>query len=123
MAINRPNLDMPENVWKAYIDLEISLNSTERVRDLYSRLLARTKHVKVWLSYAKFEEDTAGDVQRARQVYTDACSHFKTTELKEERLLVLEHWLRLEQGPLGSPEGAQGVQARLPKRVKKRRRT
>ena len=26
VAINRPNLDMPENVWKAYIDLEIALN-------------------------------------------------------------------------------------------------
>jgi crooked neck len=72
VAINRPNLDMPENVWKAYIDMEISLKSYDRVRDLYSKLLARTKHVKVWLSFAKFEEDSAKDAQKARQVYQDA---------------------------------------------------
>lgn len=29
----------------------------ERVRVLYERLLDRTKHVKVWLSYAKFEAE------------------------------------------------------------------
>jgi len=60
---------MPENVWKAYIDFEISLKAFDRVRDLYTKLLARTKHVKVWLSYAKFEEDSAQDAQRARKVY------------------------------------------------------
>jgi crooked neck len=36
----------------------------ERTRLLYERLLDRTKHVKVWLSYAKFEAEplpTAGE--------------------------------------------------------------
>ncbi len=56
IAINRPSgMDMPENVWKAYIDMEIALSEFEKVRDLYRQLLTRTKHVKVWISYAKFE--------------------------------------------------------------------
>jgi crooked neck len=46
---------MPESVWKAYIDFEISQKHFENVRSLYDRLLIITKHVKVWISYAKFE--------------------------------------------------------------------
>ena len=46
---------MPEILWKAYIDFEIEQEETDRGRDLYKRLLHRTQHVKVWLSYAQFE--------------------------------------------------------------------
>eukprot|EP00967_Tisochrysis_lutea_P104214 scaffold158010_cov23-Tisochrysis_lutea.AAC.1 len=46
---------MPEALWKAYIDFEISVRQRQRTRILYERLLDRTKHVKVWLSYASFE--------------------------------------------------------------------
>ena len=66
MAINRSGLDMPENVWKSYIDFEISVGLYDRVRDLYKRLLQRTKHVKVWLSYAKFEAENTRDAELAR---------------------------------------------------------
>lgn len=38
---------MPEVVWKAYIDFEISQEEPERVRQLYERLLEKTTHVKV----------------------------------------------------------------------------
>jgi crooked neck len=57
---------MPENVWKSFIDFEISVGLYDRVRDLYKRLLQRTKHVKVWLSYAKFEAENALDAELAR---------------------------------------------------------
>ena len=40
-------LDMPEALWKAYIDFEISSRQRQRTRILYERLLDRTKHVKV----------------------------------------------------------------------------
>lgn len=40
---------------QAYIDFEISEGEYERTRQLYERLLDRTKHLKVWISYAKFE--------------------------------------------------------------------
>ena len=42
-------------LWQAYIDFEISEGEFERTRELYERLLDRTKHLKVWISYAKFE--------------------------------------------------------------------
>lgn len=45
-------LDMPEVLWKAYIDFEFSERETERVDALYERLLEKTNHVKVWISYA-----------------------------------------------------------------------
>jgi crooked neck len=51
--------------------------------------------------------------------------HFKKNEpeLKEERLLILENWLKLEQSSIGNPIDLEKVQAKLPKRVKKRRKT
>ncbi|PRW59332.1 Crooked neck 1 [Chlorella sorokiniana] len=55
LAIAQPVLDMPEVLWKAYIDFEIGEGNREGARELYERLLQRTRHVKVWLSYAKFE--------------------------------------------------------------------
>ena len=42
---------------QSYIDFEISEGERERTRLLYERLLDRTKHVKVWMSYARFEAD------------------------------------------------------------------
>ncbi|KAL0659480.1 hypothetical protein Bca4012_080065 [Brassica carinata] len=55
LAISQPALDMPELLWKTYIDFEISEKELERTRALYERLLDRTKHYKVWVSFAKFE--------------------------------------------------------------------
>ncbi|MCD7445870.1 hypothetical protein HAX54_015595 [Datura stramonium] len=55
LAIDQPALDMPELLWKAYIDFKISEGEFERTRALYERLLNRTKHLKVWISYVKFE--------------------------------------------------------------------
>ena len=48
-------MDIPEILWKAYIDFEVEQEEWDRVRQLYERLLEKTKHLKVWLSYAKFE--------------------------------------------------------------------
>jgi hypothetical protein len=42
-------LDMPELLWKSYIDFEIANSETEKARMLYERLLERTAHVKVCL--------------------------------------------------------------------------
>jgi crooked neck len=46
-------LDMPEVIWKAYIDFEFDEREWQRVEQLYERLLERTGHVKVWISYAQ----------------------------------------------------------------------
>ena len=55
LAIAQPALDMPEALWKGYIDFEVGEGLREGARAVYERLLQRTRHVKVWLSYAKFE--------------------------------------------------------------------
>ena len=47
LAINQPRLDMPEVLWKAYIDFEVEEREFDNVRQLYRRLLQRTQHVKV----------------------------------------------------------------------------
>lgn len=53
------NMDMPELVWKSFIEFEIGENEPENVRSLYRRLLSRTNHPKVWNSFARFEFDHA----------------------------------------------------------------
>lgn len=47
LAVGQPVLDMPEVVWKAYIDFEVEQEQVANVRKLYRRLLERTHHVKV----------------------------------------------------------------------------
>jgi len=49
LAISQPRLEMPEVLWKAYIDFEMEQEEFVRTRHLYQRLLQRTKHVKVAL--------------------------------------------------------------------------
>ncbi|KAI3421444.1 uncharacterized protein J3R85_012256, partial [Psidium guajava] len=143
LAIAQPALDMPELLWKAYIDFEISEGEFQRTRELYERLLDRTKHLKVWISYAKFEatamdalnsdlsedqlqshllEQKSECIQHARRVFERAINYFRTSapELKEERAMLLEEWLNMEtsSGELGD---VGIVQPKLPKKLKKRR--
>ena len=124
IASSSLNLDLPEKLWMAYIDFEISLNEFANVRQIYARLLDKSKHLKVWVSYAKFESENARDASRARNVYQEAYTHFKTkeSELKEERLMILEQWIGFEQGPLGNSQDLEMVQQKIPKKVKKRRK-
>lgn len=107
VAISQPSLDMPEVLWKQYIDFEISVareaaadgpdeddpvsggavGCLERVRELYERLLDRTKHVKVWISYATFEATEAKavmDTERARLTAPDSSSSSSSASLSAE---------------------------------------
>ncbi|KAG9045708.1 NineTeen Complex (NTC) component [Tulasnella sp. UAMH 9824] len=94
LAISQPALDMPELLWKAYIDFEFEEGERERTRALYERLLEKSKHLKIWLAYARFEmakmgggddeeeeeednEESTVDPARARAVYERAYRHFK----------------------------------------------
>lgn len=98
IAIQQEELDMPEGVWKAYIDFEISQKHYENARSLYQRLLIITKHVKVWISYAKFEQENVKSYELANAIYEKAYQYFKSEEpeLKEERILIIESWAALE---------------------------
>lgn len=127
IAISQPALDKPENLWKAYIDYE-SIVDRERARELFERLLERTKNVKVWISYGGFEACTdKGDnvqdcIDRARRVYQRGMDYFKiyAPELKEERVMLLHNWLTSESsfGELGDTDL---VGAMMPKKIKRRR--
>eukprot|EP01111_Echinosteliopsis_oligospora_P009984 TRINITY_DN3023_c0_g1_i2.p1 TRINITY_DN3023_c0_g1~~TRINITY_DN3023_c0_g1_i2.p1 ORF type:complete len:681 (-),score=170.49 TRINITY_DN3023_c0_g1_i2:88-2130(-) len=119
MAITQPLLDMPELLWKAYIDFEISDQEYDNVRELYKRLLERTKHVKVWISLAQFEKDIE-NVEGARQAYKDAFTSLKNTELKEERLMLVESWKEFETEQ-GDPVHIAEVTKMMPKKIIRRR--
>ncbi|KAG8390551.1 hypothetical protein BUALT_Bualt01G0095200 [Buddleja alternifolia] len=134
LAIDQPALDMPELLWKAYIDLEISESEYMRTRALYERLLNRTKHLNVWISYAKFEASTMEKeglheesdyerkrkcLERARVVFERALSYYTTPELKEERAMLLEEWLNMETS-LVEVGDVDLVHVKLPKKLEKR---
>ena len=48
-----------------------------RVRALFERLLERTKHVKVWMSYALYEGGRGGGMEGARAVFQRGYAHLK----------------------------------------------
>lgn len=114
------NLDMPEVVWKTYINIEIANGEYDKVRELYGRLLTKTKHVKVWISYAKFEQEIKENI-KARAVYENSYNYFKQSGLKEERLLILENWISLEEQN-NEDEKVAELRKILPNKVKRRRK-
>ncbi|KAG7605086.1 HAT (Half-A-TPR) repeat [Arabidopsis thaliana x Arabidopsis arenosa] len=128
LAISQPALDMPELLWKRYLDFEISEGEFEKTRALYERLLDRTKHCKVWISFAKFEasasEHKEDGIKSARVIFDRANTYYKDTtpELKEERATLLEDWLNMETG-FGELGDVSVVQSKLPKKLKKRKMT
>lgn len=110
------DLDMPELVWKAYIDFEIDEAERERARHLYERLLERTGHYKVFISYALMEASTLGggegededgnevelpgepgDDERARAIFERGYKDLRARGEKEDRALLLEAWDKFEQ--------------------------
>ncbi|GAY45064.1 hypothetical protein CUMW_086630, partial [Citrus unshiu] len=129
LAIAQPILDLPEFLWK------ISQGEYARTRALYERLLDRTKHLNVWISYVKFEAsamsedggnpDTSEDLREQKKQSiqrTRTINYYRTSvpELKEERAMLLEEWLNMESnfGELGD---VSLVHTKLPKKLKKRR--
>ncbi|CAB1444959.1 unnamed protein product [Pleuronectes platessa] len=123
LAIGQPRLDMPEVLWKSYIDFEIEQEEFGNTRHLYKRLLQRTQHVKVWISYAKFELSIDGPdrLQRCRQIFEEANKGMRSCEEKEERLMLLESWKDFEKD-FGSDVTVERVRKLLPEKVKKRRK-
>jgi crooked neck len=141
LAVDEPQLDMPELVWKAYIDFEEEEGEYERTRQLYERLLQKTDHVKVWISWAQFEigvpdSDTAEDTAaadddqrpvsdaakaRARKIFEHAHKTLKDKDLKEDRVALLTAWQSFEQIH-GSKEDIEKIEKQMPRKVKKRRK-
>lgn len=151
VAVQVEDMDSPEMVWKNYIDFEMQEGEGVNVRELYVRLLAKTSHVKVWISYATFEADNAVaapkesdgddgqttvvvDVERrregfaaSREVYQKGYTAMKEGGFKEERLMLLEAWRDMERvavhsgSDCGSVEQIASVEEKFPKKIKMKR--
>nr|XP_005483519.1 crooked neck-like protein 1 [Zonotrichia albicollis] len=123
LAIDQPRLDMPEVLWKSYIDFEMEQEEFERIRRLYRRLLQRTQHSKVWISLAQFELLVGQEerLQRCRQVYREANEAMGSCKDKEERAMLLESWRSFEEGH-GTPATKERIHKLMPERIKKRRK-
>ncbi|XP_052106199.1 crooked neck-like protein 1 [Mytilus californianus] len=123
LAINQQQLDMPEVLWKSYIDFQIEQEEYDKVRNLYRRLLQRTKHVKVWISFGQFEKTTGEEscIEKARTVYKEANNAMKSAGEKEERLMLLESWQEFEADN-GDEETCKHVDKLMPQKIKKRRK-
>jgi len=127
LAVAQPALDAPEILWKAYIDFEIDEGDSARVRKLYERLLEKTGHVKVWISYAQFEctpigKGMAAEEGGARHVFETAYQQLKQQPggSKEERVLLLDAWRVLEKAH-GDAKSVADVEAKMPRRIKRKR--
>eukprot|EP00040_Diaphanoeca_grandis_P014658 m.74505 g.74505 ORF g.74505 m.74505 type:complete len:911 (-) comp24666_c0_seq1:47-2779(-) len=123
LAINQPLLDMPEVLWKAYIDFETELEEYDRARELYERLLSKTRHVKVWISYAEFEGaiDHEDRLEQTRHVYETAEKELKkNADDKAQRLMLLESWQEFER-EVGDSKAIEKLKTKMPTRVKKKR--
>ncbi|XP_059714589.1 crooked neck-like protein 1 [Haemorhous mexicanus] len=123
LAIGQPWLDMPEVLWKSYIDFEMEQEEYERTRSLYRRLLQRTQHSKVWISLAQFEL-SAGQgerLQHCRQIYEEANKAMHSCEEKEERVMLLESWRSFED-KFGTNTTKERIDKLMPERIKKRRK-
>lgn len=53
IAVSQEALDMPEVLWKAYIDFVVGEEEWDKARRLYERLLKKTEHVKVCFATAR----------------------------------------------------------------------
>lgn len=112
---------MPEVLWKGYIDFEIEEGEGENARGLYEKLLERTGHVKVWISYAQFEATEIGNgVEAARSTFAKAYEKLKEEALKEERVLLLDAW-RVFEKQKGDAATVASVEEKMPRRVKRKR--
>ena len=118
MAIQQPALDMPEVLWKAYIDFEIEQEEYDHVRRLYETLLERTNHIKVWISWTEFEINIEA-FDKARATFKRANDSLENSPT-EQRILLIETWSEFERLH-GSEEQQDTVEKLQPKRVKKRR--
>ena len=149
---NPQGLDIPEAVWKAYIDFEVEEGEYDRARALYEKLLDKTDHVKVWISFAEFEvnipeedeEDEDGAAERpisdtakarGRAVFERGYRRMREHDLKEEvrrslsvlsvtnnQCVILLESWKHYESTYGDEKTLARVEDFMPKVVKKRRK-
>ncbi|XP_053594028.1 protein crooked neck-like [Microplitis demolitor] len=122
LGLKQPRLDMPELLWKSYIDFEISQEEPQKARQLFERLLERSIHVKIWIAYAKFElfneHEDIDKVEVARRVFERANNALKLNGDRESRAILLEAWRDFEMEK-GDEESQKKIKDKMPRRIKK----
>lgn len=122
LAVEQTVLEKPEDVWKAFIDFEITEQEYENARTLYERLLELANHhVRVWISFAQFEAKVES-MEASRNIFQRAYDHLKAENVNEERVVLLDAWVALEKDK-GTADSLQSVEAKLPRRIKRKRST
>ena len=141
LAVAQPELDMPELVWKAYVEFEEEESEWDRVRNVYERLVDRSGHVKVWISWAMFEvgvpddgDEGADEAEeeeerpvspmakaRARAIFDRAYTALKAAQDSASRVALLQAWQSFEAAH-GNAAEIKKIDDMMPRRVKKRRR-
>lgn len=123
LGINQEILDEPQNLWHNYIQFELKRNNYENVRKLFNRLLEKTKHVRVWISFAEFESQINEPI-KAREIFKKADYYFKKEcqdeDKMEARVLLLEAWQQFES-IWGDQKQQNEIKDKQPTRIKKRR--
>lgn len=142
LAVDQPILNMPELLWKSYIDFEIQQKNRKKARALYERLVEKCKHVKVWLGYATFEstplqitnQDELPETRKlmARSVYDRAYQFMReeTSKYKKEIVMILEAWWEFERRQASSiyPESEEKynhqleeLSKKMPRKIKRKK--
>ncbi|GKD03207.1 crooked neck-like protein 1, partial [Tanacetum coccineum] len=67
------------------LDFEIAEGEFERTRQLYERLLDRTKHLKVWISYAMFKASAMEEVEQQEELPEDVLKEHMQQCIKNAR--------------------------------------
>lgn len=89
---------MPELVWKAFIEFEIANGENLRVKQLYEELLQGSNHVKVWISYGCWLFGVnKKEREAARAVFKRGYQSLREQGLNEERVMLLEAWLKTDK--------------------------
>ncbi|KAK0179410.1 hypothetical protein PV327_005166 [Microctonus hyperodae] len=127
LGLKQPRIDMPELLWKSYIDFEISQNEVMNARMLFERLLERSIHVKIWIAFAKFElsntntDDAIDNVAVARGIFERGNAALRKNGEKQNRALLLEAWRDFENEK-GDEESRLKIKEKMPRRIKKMQR-
>lgn len=142
LAVSQPEMEMPELVWKRFIEFEAEEENYDRARAIYRQLLDRTHgHIKVWISFAQFEVTVPAEDQelqyndegeaeievteeakaRARSIFGEAWDALKAANKREERVVLFESWREFEEEH-GDDKSKADLDKRKPTPVKKKRK-
>lgn len=127
IGIAMPEVDVPEALWKAIIDLEIGNGETERATALYERFLEKTDELSAWLSYGRFL-GSYGSSSDTRKLYKRAHRCLKNRlmdqpngrTVRSDLASLLEAWLTWEKS-VEDAESISAVERLMPQRIKRKR--